>query len=87
MDPSPDEVARWASAEHVASWAGLSGSIGDSSTALGSLWATLGLHGGEHWRLLALMPRSVIDERVGAWKIGVEQERVAPSAAIVAMAH
>eukprot|EP00971_Amphidinium_carterae_P163917 3249669-Amphidinium_carterae.1 len=57
MDPSPDEVARWASAEHV---------------------ATLGLHGGEHWRLLALMP-------VGAWKIGVEQERVAPSAAIEKM--
>ena len=72
MEPTQAEVANFHTVEDLANWAGMKGEIDNPKSTLGSFWEFMGFAPEEHWRTMAIIAESDLQDLLKNWNTGNE---------------
>ena len=70
MEPTPAEVANFHTVEDLAIWAGMKGEIDNPKSTVGSFFKFMGFAPEEHWRTMAIIADSDLQDILKNWNMG-----------------
>ena len=87
MEPTEAEIANFHTVENLAHWAGMTGEVDNPESTVGSFFKFMGFAPQEHWRTMAIIAESDLDNILHNWNTQPGSVFMKASPAQLAQAH